>query len=102
MNQEQYLKEFKKITDEMYRITLRKNSDYASEADAFKNFRGIDFLTNGQITAGEGILVRMTDKIQRIANLMYKDAVVKDEAITDTLIDLANYSIILSILLKNK
>ena len=43
----------------------------------------------------EGILVRMTDKINRIATLIYQDNAVKDEKIQDTLLDLAVYSIIL-------
>lgn len=44
----------------------------------------------------------MTDKISRIANLIHSEAKVKDEKITDTLIDLAVYAIIMKIYLDTK
>ena len=46
----------------------------------------------------------MSDKLSRIANLLKSEAKnsVKDESIEDTLIDLANYSIILKILIEDK
>lgn len=80
-------------------ISVAKNSDYAGADDAFKNFRLIETLTNGKVSAEMGILVRMTDKLQRIANLLYSDAKVKDEKITDTLADISNYAMILKILI---
>lgn len=58
------------------------------------------------VPAWKGCLVRMTDKYSRILNLVakmdnpeYRDAI-KMENLEDTLIDLANYSIICLILLK--
>jgi hypothetical protein len=44
----------------------------------------------------------MTDKISRIANLINKENAVKDERITDTLLDLAVYSILFKIYLETK
>jgi hypothetical protein len=44
----------------------------------------------------------MTDKMQRIANLLDKEAMVKDESILDTLQDLSNYSLILRVYLEQK
>ena len=41
------------------------------------------------------------NKMSRIATLIDTEASVKDEAITDTLHDLANYSVILKIYLEN-
>ena len=49
-----------------------------------------------------GIVVRMTDKLSRIANLIKQDAKVKDESISDTLLDLMNYANILKVYLNNK
>jgi len=104
MNQKQYLKRFKEITETMYIITQAKNADYSgNEAkNAFKNFDTIDFLTDWKIQSEHGLLVRITDKMTRIANLMFQDNNVKDEKIEDTLQDMANYCIILLIYLENK
>lgn len=97
-----YLQQFSKILDEMMALTKRKNSDYAGTEDAMKNFKGIEFFTNGRITVADGIVVRMTDKLQRIANLLTRENQVIDESILDTCRDLAVYSIILEIAIKNR
>lgn len=100
MKQEEYLKQFKAATDNMFAITSKKNQDYAESADAFKNFRQCELL--GICRGDKGILVRMSDKMTRIANLLDHEAHVADEKIEDTLMDLAVYSIILSIYLKEQ
>ena len=105
MTQKEYLKEFENITKSMLEINTAKNSDYSGGGtnNEYKNFKIIEELTNGDISVEEGILVRLTDKISRIASLIKGQAnKVNDEKITDTLQDLANYSIILLIYLKNK
>jgi hypothetical protein len=50
-----------------------------------------------------GVVVRLSDKLSRIMQLTRKalegkEAAVKDETVKDTLIDLANYSILCTIL----
>ena len=61
----------------------RKNTDYG---DSFS--RSVQ--RYGKIAA----LTRMSDKWNRLENLMLSDSIkVKDEAITDTLIDLASYAL---------
>lgn len=102
MEKKDFLEQFAKETDLMYNTSYKKNQDYTGDGDAFKNFLAIEELTDKKITAEEGILVRMTDKINRIANLLYKPNEVVDEKIQDTLLDLAVYSIILKIYLSNK
>ena len=80
-------------------ISKRKNTDYAgaNTNDAFANFRVIETLSQGRISVEQGIVTRMTDKLQRVVNLLTQDAAVKDESIADTLSDLANYAMILRI-----
>lgn len=74
---------FKSIVDEMYDIYIAKNSDYGSSvSDTYKDFGLVSFL------------VRMQDKINRLKTLNNKESLVKDEKIEDTLLDLANYSIL--------
>lgn len=86
----------------MYQITQAKNHDYSWSEYAFNNFELIEELTSWKVKTAEWILVRMTDKISRVANLLSSEAKVADEKITDTLLDLANYSIILKIYLDTK
>jgi len=85
---------------EMEKIAVAKNKDYAGSKDPFNNFKQVELL--GVTTLEKGILVRMSDKMSRICNLIDKENVVKDEKITDTLIDLANYCIILKCYLEVK
>ncbi len=80
---------FKQITDEMYDLCKRKNADYGSSVtETYKDFGLVSFL------------VRMQDKMHRLKTLSKQDALVQDEKIEDTLIDLANYSILALIELK--
>ena len=80
---------FKEITDEMFELWKRKNTDYGSSVtDTYKDFGIVSFL------------VRMQDKMNRLKTITKKEALVKDEKIQDTLIDLANYSILALIELK--
>lgn len=66
-------------------IYAKKNHDYG---DSFhKSYE--DF---GPIAA----VVRMSDKMERIKTLINKSSKVSDESIRDTLLDLANYSIMLA------
>lgn len=103
VTQKQYLEKFKKITEQMLEITKVKNHDYSTKEEwwnAFKNFQIVETLW---ITSVEKwILVRMCDKVSRISNLIDWKGEVKDESILSTLIDLANYSIILKIYLEDK
>ena len=99
---EEYLKQFKQITEKMYDITKAKNSDYTADSgDAFTNFKVVEDLNICSVETG--FLTRMSDKIARLAGLAKgKEIQVKDEKYEDTLLDLANYSILLAIYLKNK
>ena len=99
---EEYLKQFKQITEKMYDITKAKNSDYTADSgDAFANFKVVEDL--GVCSVETGFLTRMSDKVARLAGLAKgKEIAVKDEKYEDTLLDLANYSILLAIYLKNK
>jgi hypothetical protein len=100
MTSPEYVAAFREITEEIAELTARKNSDYSGGQDAFANFRLAESM--GITTADRAILVRMGDKFQRIVNLIDRPAQVSDEAIEDTLKDLAVYSIILLILLREK
>lgn len=80
---------FKDITTEMANTFCRKNHDYGNSF-----FESLD--KRGLVAA----LVRMEDKMNRLNALENTEALVKDEAIEDTLLDLANYSIMTTMWLK--
>lgn len=82
---------FKKITVQMANMYEAKNNDYGNSfSDMFNEFG----LTSS--------IIRLSDKLNRLKSLNTKEAMVKDESIIDTLMDLANYSIMTIVELENK
>jgi hypothetical protein len=81
-------RQFMEIQQKQLDIFIRKNNDYGNGLDIF-----------GSI----GIMIRLQDKLNRYINLN-KDktciSMVREESITDTLIDLSNYSNLLIMSLK--
>lgn len=100
MNREEFVNQLQENVVNDIEIVKRKNSDYANNHDPFQNFRMVQHI--GLCSVEEGIVVRMSDKMQRIANLLNRDAVVCDESIIDTLSDLRNYANILQVFLSHK
>lgn len=98
MTQIEFLKKIKASFDENLDIVRAKNADY-SGTDALRNFRACEVLG---ITAETGILVRMSDKLARCANLLEKKECQVNESLGDTLSDLANYAMILKVLIESK
>lgn len=102
MTQEEYFKRFQEESNIECTMTNAKNKDYADPNDAFANFRQIEYLTMGRITAEMGILTRMSDKFSRVANLLARPATVSNESILDTLRDISVYAKILRIYIMSK
>lgn len=73
---------FMDITTNMAKTYAAKNHDYGNSFDCS--------LYKFGLIAG---LVRMGDKMNRLESLVNKKAMVKNESIKDTLLDLANYAI---------
>ena len=91
--------DFKKILDTMNEISIAKNNDYAGN-DFLSNFKMSEKLG---VKPSMGCAIRISDKFSRICQLMQKDAPdVTDETIEDTLIDLANYCVIMVLLLREE
>lgn len=80
----------------MVEITARKNADYTSGSDdPFFNFTRVEAL--GICETEQGFLTRMTDKVARIITFAKKGVLqVKDETVEDTLLDLANYCVLMA------
>jgi len=87
LNNNDFLKEFKEIQNSAIDLARIKNNDYGSS-----------FIVDGY----EGVLIRMTDKINRIRTLSSgTKKEVSDENLKDTIMDLQNYCIIAIICLNN-
>lgn len=102
MNQQQYLERFKELTEQMYKITQSKNSDYCGDATLpFKNFTMVE--TMGFASAEQGFLTRITDKVMRVSSFVKNGILqVSDEKVTDTLLDCANYCLLMICYLESK
>jgi hypothetical protein len=77
-------------------LTKAKNEDYSSGNDPYRNFRLTTHISG--VPLAKGILVRVSDKLARINNLLDRpgmEGAVVDEKITDTVFDLMVYSNIL-------
>ena len=68
----------RRVQDEGLALFRKKNADYGN---AYKHYGAV------------GVIVRMGDKIQRLASITSRDIrLVNDETLRDTLLDLHNYS----------
>ena len=93
MNQKQFFTHLENTFKTALALVRKKNTDYAVDSDPFQNFR---FARLIDMSVEDAILVRVSDKMARIANLIRKDDVaVKDESIDDTCLDIINYIAIL-------
>jgi hypothetical protein len=80
----------REICERLNKIYTAKNKDYG---DSF----GEGFQEYGLTMSA----IRLDDKLHRFKQLIKQEAEVKDESIIDTLMDLANYSIMTIIELEN-
>lgn len=104
MKREEYLKYHEAMCQKMIEITKAKNHDYAGFSSADDPFA--NFTTSEKMDVAlteQGFLVRMLDKFSRINSFVKQGVLlVEDEKIEDSLLDLANYSILLSGYIKSK
>lgn len=99
MTQQEFIDAFQDSLSKMFNIMESKNHDYANAEDPFKNFKMAEM---AGMSVEQGIFLRMLDKVSRISELLTKEAKVEDEKLEDTLLDLANYAIILNVFMANK
>lgn len=83
---------YEELVEKMRDIANRKNSNYATSDDPLSNFRECEkFGVRGSL----GIWVRISDKYSRICQLIKGKPDLVQESIEDTLIDMANYCLLL-------
>lgn len=93
MHRFDFEKRAKKVFDSTLKLLLNKSSDYAPEEDIYNGMKLCENL--GICTLEKGILVRMTDKIGRLSNLIDHIKVVHNESTLDTVKDLLGYACLL-------
>jgi hypothetical protein len=97
MNQQQLIRFAEEFFGKSIDLMKRKNADYANpetHKDAFGNLKAVETFN---ISTGVGFITRMTDKLSRISTFVHAGQLqVKDESVTDTLRDLANYSMLMA------
>ena len=81
MTKDEYIEIHVALCDKARELSIRKNQDYASDEDPFRNFR---------LFGGLGFLVRMSDKLSRLRTYEERGTLV-NETVHDTLLDLINY-----------
>jgi len=86
------------ILDSMQKVYEAKDSDYSASGLPMGNLRKCE---DAGIDAWRGCLVRIGDKMSRLENfLKEKEYLVISEKAEDTVIDLANYAILMSCLIE--
>jgi hypothetical protein len=79
----QFEEDAQKIYDELLALLVRKQIDY-----------GPLNVWNAPGGATNGLMVRISDKIERLKNLIYKQIKPNNESLEDSFVDLANYAVI--------
>ncbi len=98
-----YLEFHRASCEKMIAITVAKNSDYTGDSDdPFSNFTQVE--RDGICDTVTGFLTRMSDKWSRIRSLIKKGGIgaVLTESLEDTLLDFANYCILLAGFLRSR
>lgn len=99
MTLEEQINHFKSFTKKQEEILLKKGNDYAN-SDRLSNFKVGGAIC--QLTPQQQCLSLIATKVARLGILLSTNKTPNNESITDNVIDLANYVVILDALLKEK
>ncbi len=84
--------DFLKSLEQMKELHLKKNADYASEANPFDNFDVSEYLISKFKYDRDKVFVwPIATKLARLGNLLSSDNPPNNESIEDSFIDIANY-----------
>lgn len=100
MTRQDFIAKLEQAQKDRLELLKAKNNDYSRDDDPLANFKHCDRL--GVCSVEAGMIVRMSDKLSRVSQLIHKEASVTDEKIYDTLRDLANYADIMAVYVEDK
>ena len=95
-DQEAHIEQF---FDKMKDVILRKGNDYANE-DRLSNFKLAGAICG--LSAEQNCLSLIATKVARLGVLLKSNTPAENESIEDSLIDLANYAVLLDQIRKDK
>lgn len=96
MTLENQILHFEDFTAKMKEIILKKGNDYANE-DRLSNFKLAGNICG--INPNLNCLSLIATKVARLGVLLNTDKTPNNESIEDSILDLANYSVLLSMLI---
>lgn len=99
MNRQTQEKCFKELVSKMENTLLKKGNDYANE-DRLSNFKLAGSISG--LKPEVQCLSLIATKVARLGVLLNSDKEPNNESIQDSVLDLANYSILLSMILTDK
>lgn len=97
MTKEEQLQHFTYFTEKMKRTLFSKGDDYANE-DRLSNFKMAGAIAGGD--AKTNCLNLIATKVARLGVLINSDQEPNNESIADSILDLANYSVLLSMIIE--
>lgn len=99
MTKKELIAHFSQITSKMGDVLASKNDDYANE-DSLSNFKTVGAITG--TSAELACLNLIATKVARLGVLLNSGKSPNNESIQDSVLDMANYSILLSAILADK
>jgi hypothetical protein len=98
MNKEQQQKAFIEMTERMFEIMMSKGDDYAG-SDRLSNFKKVAMMSN--VSTEIGIHIQVSNKVVRLGELLSGKSP-KHESIEDSIIDCANYLLLMAMVIKER
>lgn len=99
MNQKKQEYIFDQTIDKMREIMLSKGNDYANE-DRLSNFKLAGSICG--LTPQQNCLSLIATKVARLGVLLKEKSEPNNESIEDSLVDMANYTLLLIMILKDE
>jgi hypothetical protein len=99
MTQQEQIKHFEALTSQMKEILFKKGNDYAN-TDRLSNFKLAGAICG--LTAERNCLTLIATKVARLGVLLNTENKPNNESIQDSIVDLANYSVLLSMIMADK
>jgi len=99
MNQKKQEYIFNEITEKMRTIMLSKGNDYANK-DRLSNFKLAGSICG--LTPEQNCLSLIATKVARLGVLLKEKSEPNNESIEDSLVDMANYTLLLIMILKDE
>jgi len=99
MTLEQQLQHFDTLVAKMREVLISKGNDYAND-DKLSNFKTAG--PNAGLTPEQNCLSLISTKVARLGTLFNNNKLPSNEAVSDSVMDLANYSILLHMIINEK